>query len=207
VAANYAVRRPDRLTGLLPLASALILTDQQDAVLSPALTQAIRSYVELGGRLLFFCYWSAAWGRGFRQTYCSLVRTDLPELLPLQLADGIGSTACPRLEGPGTSLWSDLPWPDAPPLDFSRAVLRRGARCWARADDGTPLAGEWSFGRGRVVAIGLDCFGFGHGTLVRWPAQPRLLRRALDWLLARRPTRRPRQSPRSRSATPDSPAG
>jgi hypothetical protein len=53
---------------------------------------------------------------------------------------------------------------------------------WATAPDGTPLAASWIVGAGRVVAIGIDCFGDGHGTLVHWPGRPSLLRRAFDWL-------------------------
>lgn len=183
VPANYAVRRPDRLLDLLPDAAALVLTDQQDAVLSPELTSGIADYVERGGRLLFFSAWSAAWGRGFHHTYCSIARTELPALLPLHFLDGIETGGPPRLEGIGAELWTDLPWENAPPLDYNRADLADGASCWARAAEGTPLAATWMVGEGRVVAIGLDCFGFGHGTLVHWPGQAALLRRALDWLL------------------------
>jgi hypothetical protein len=184
VPANYAVRRPDRLLDILPDARALMLTDQQDAVLSSELSGAIREYVEGGGRLLFFCSWSAAWGRGFHQTYCSIARTELPRLLPLDFADGIGTTGRLQLEGAGGELWAGLPWAEAPPLDYNRARLKEAATCWARAEDGTPVAAASAVGRGRVVAIGLDCFGFGHGTVVHWPGQRPLLRRALDWLLA-----------------------
>jgi hypothetical protein len=182
VPANYAVRRPDRLLDVLPDASALILTDQQDAVFTPALVDSIRDYVERGGRLLFFCYWSAAWGRGFHHTYCSIARTQLPELLPLAFQDQIGTTKELSLEPAGATLWSDLPWETAPPLDYNAAELRPGATSWARADDGRPVAAERGVGRGRVAAIGVDCFGFGYGTLVHWPGQRQMLKRALDWL-------------------------
>jgi hypothetical protein len=183
IPANYAVRRPDRLLELLPGARALVLTDQQDAVLSPELTLAIETYVKNGGKLLFFCYWSAAWGRGFYTTYSSLARTDLANLLPLRFEAAIDSTAGLQLEGPGAELWSDLPWQEAPPLDFNRASLRESAVRWARAATGAPVAASWSVGQGQVVAIGADCFGFGYGTLVHWTGQRLFLRRALDWLL------------------------
>jgi hypothetical protein len=183
VPANYAVRRPDRLLDVLPYSSALVLTDQQDAVFTPELVSAIQEYVQTGGRLLFVCYWSAAWGRGFHHTYCSIARTDLTELLPLAFEDEICTTDAPRLQDVGAKLWSDLPWDGAPAIDYNRAELRPGATVWALAADGTPVAAHWRLGGGRVAAIGFDCFGFGYGTLAHWRGQRQLLQRALDWLL------------------------
>jgi hypothetical protein len=223
---NYAARRPQALLGLLPTARALVVTDQQDAPLTDDLARAITSYVtEQGGALLCLCYWSAAWGRGFFDTYCSIARSSLPDLLPLTFRRApIRTTRRLHLGGPGQALWADLPWPTAPPIDYQPADLRPGAQAWATADDpprhvavaplaeaaravqpaeGIPaaaadvpaaaadvpaaaddvLAASWTIGAGRAVALALDTFGFGHGTVVHWPGQRPLLRRALDWLL------------------------
>lgn len=184
---NYAARRPRALLDLLPTARVLVLTDQQDAPLSPPLADAVSQFVvDQGGGLLFFCYWSAAWGRGFFDTYCSLAASSVPELLPLAFrpATPVQTTRHLRLHGPGQSLWADLPWPTAPPLDYQASHLRANATCWATdATNDAPIAASWRVGAGRVVALGLDAFGFGHGTLVHWPGQRPLLRRALDWLL------------------------
>jgi hypothetical protein len=180
---NYAARRPAALLDLLPAARVVVLTDQQDSPLPPSLDTALtRAVAEDGRRLLFFCYWSAAWGRGFFDTYCSIAESSVAQLLPLRFERGIGSTSQLNLAGPGQTLWADLPWSTAPPLDYNRASLVPDAVCWARAADGTPVAASHVVGQGRVVAIGLDGFGFGHGTLVGWAGQRPLLRRALDWL-------------------------
>jgi hypothetical protein len=183
---NYAVRRPQALLDLLPAAHAVVLTDQQDAPLSAPLARALVSYVpEQGGSLLCLCYWSAAWGRGFFDTYCSIAQSSIPDLLPLAFRrSAVRTTTRLRLEGPGHELWADLPWQDAPAIDYQPADLRPGALAWATADTSADvLAASWTVGAGRVVAIGLDAFGFGHGTFVHWPGQRPLLRRALDWLL------------------------
>jgi hypothetical protein len=211
---NYASRRPQALLDLLPTARAVVLTDQQDAPLSEPLAEALASYVtERGGALLFFCYWSAAWGRGFFDTYCSIARSSIPDLLPLTFRRApIQTTSRLRVAGPGQHLWADLPWQDAPAIDYQPADLRPGALAWATAEAsadalagkrptgdasrdvlaakkptadsaGDVLAASWTLGAGRVVAIGLDAFGFGHGTLVHWPGQRLLLGRALEWLL------------------------
>jgi hypothetical protein len=183
---NYAARRPEALLDRLATASVLVLTDQQDAPLPDALSGAISRFVkDQGGSLLFLCYWSAAWGRGFFDTYCSLATSLVPDLLPLAFVPGtpIQTTRHLELHGPGQALWVDLPWPTAPALDYQAARLRPGATCWATdATTHAPVAAGWVVGAGRVVAIGLDCFGFGHGTLVHWPGQRPLLRRVVDWL-------------------------
>jgi hypothetical protein len=180
---NYATRRPAALLDGLGSAKALVLTDQQDAPLTAELASAIAAYVRNGGALLFFCAWSAAWGRGFFDTYCSVASSSVPDLLPLRFGrEPIRSTHQLRLGGPGRRLWADLPWASAPRLDYQPSVVCDGAKVWATAAEGTPLAASWAVGGGRVVAIGLDCFGDGHGTLVHWPGQRSLLRRALDWL-------------------------
>jgi hypothetical protein len=112
--------------------------------------------------------------------------SSIPELLPLSFVRGpVRTTNRLRLHGPGNSLWADLPWSSAPWLDYQPAVVREGATCWAdatRENSSDPVAASWVVGAGRVVAIGLDCFGFGHGTVVHWTGQRALLRRALDWL-------------------------
>ena len=184
---NYAVRRPEALLNVLPTARAVVITDQQDAPLSEPVARALASYVvEQGGSLLFFCAWSSAWGRGFFDTYCSIAQSSIPDLLPLAFRRStIRTTTRLRLEGPGRELWADLPWADAPAIDYQPADLRPGALVWARAEapGNDLLAASWTLGAGRVVAIGLDAFGFGHGTFVHWPGQRLLLRRALDWLL------------------------
>jgi hypothetical protein len=182
---NYAARRPQALLDLLPTARAVVLTDQQDAPLPDSLARAIARYVTLqGGSLLFFCYWSAAWGRGFFDTYCSIADSAITDLLPLAFQRvPIATTNRLRLHGPGETLWAELPWSTAPPLDYQPALPRAGATGWASADGSADVvAASWQVGAGRVVAIGFDAFGFGHGTVVHWPGQRRLLRRALDWL-------------------------
>jgi hypothetical protein len=107
--------------------------------------------------------------------------------LPLNFCRGPATCiGAPRLEGQGEALSSNLPWSPAPPLDDNPARLRDGAIRWATAADGSPMAAHWNVGKGQVVAIALECFGNGHGTLVHWPGQRPRLRRALDWLTAPR---------------------
>jgi hypothetical protein len=61
------------------------------------------------------------------------------------------------------------------------------------------LAASWALGRGQVVAVGIDCFGFGHGTLVHWTVPRPMLSRALECLLSTRPrSRSPRSQPANR---------
>jgi hypothetical protein len=187
IPANYALRKPHVLAGLLPLASLVLTTDQHDAVLTAAQVESLRRFVTDGGKLFFFCAWSAPWGRGFFDTFGNLAGTAFPELLPLRMRKGIGHSRSVRLTGPGDGIYGKLAWNTIPAFDFNEAELRPGARLLAESAEGAPLAATWDVGKGRVLALAIDCFGFESYveglSFDFWPEKPRLIRGGVDWLL------------------------
>lgn len=183
--ANYAVRHPHVLTQWLAQADLLLASDQQDAVLDPSQIAEILRFVEEGGRLLLFCYWSSPWGRGFHHTLATLAGSRLEEALPLAMGRGILTGRGVALEGPGLELLADLPWERLPPYDHNLAAERPGAVVWARSEAGHPLLATGRWGAGSVGALALDGFGYGsYGTfLAAWPAFRELLGRVVGRLL------------------------
>ena len=181
--ANYVVRKPHVMEQLLPGADVVLTSDQHDAVFTDEQIEALVRYVADGGKLLLFCYWSSAWGRGFHDTYGNLAGTKLAEILPLNMKRGIGQGRGVQLESVGRGIFGDIAWGTCPPYDFNLAEARRQADVWASADDGHPLLAIGNYGRGRVMAIAIDCFGYGsYGTFLRWPGVPAMIRQAVLYL-------------------------
>ncbi|HID61163.1 MAG TPA: hypothetical protein EYP49_00225 [Anaerolineae bacterium] len=178
--ANYAVRKPHVMEQLLPQADVVLTSDQHDAIFTEEQIESLVRYVAGGGKLLLFCYWSSAWGRGFHDTYGNVADTKLAEILPLLMKRGIGQGNSVQLEGAGRSLFRDIEWNTCPPYDFNLAEARPEAEVWARSDDGCPLIACWTYGRGRVTAIAIDCFGYGsYGSFVSWPGVRAMIRQAV----------------------------
>lgn len=178
--ANYAVRKPHVLEQLLPQADVVLTSDQHDAVFTAGQIEALVRYVEEGGNLLLFCYWSSAWGRGFHNTYGNVANTRLAEILPLAMKGGIGQGQQVQLEGTGREVFGLIRWHTCPPYDFNLADVRPGARVWARSESGNPLIAFRPHGQGQVMVIAIDCFGYGnYGTFLRWPDVPIMIRQAV----------------------------
>jgi len=178
--ANYAVRRPQVMEQLLPYADVVLTSDQHDAVFTDEQIESLVRYVAGGGKLLLFCYWSSAWGRGFHDTYGNVAGTKLAEILPLVMKRGIGQGNSVHPEGAGRSLFRDIEWDTCPPYDFNLADARARAEVWARSDGGEPLIASWAYGQGQVTAIAIDCFGYGsYGSFVSWPGVPGMIRQAV----------------------------
>jgi len=132
---------------------------------------------------LLFCYWSSAWGRGFYDTYGNVAGTKLSEILPLAMKRGIGQGRRVQLEGAGRDVLDHIKWQTCPPYDFNLAEAHPQAEVWARSDDGDPLIASWAYGRGQVMAIAIDCFGYGnYGTFLSWPGVPAIIRQAVSYL-------------------------
>jgi hypothetical protein len=187
VPASYALRKPHVLAELLPLADLFLTTDQHDGVLAPEQVEALAGFVAGGKAMLFFCAWSAPWGRGFFDTFGGLGGTRFPELLPLHMRKGIGHSREVRLTAAGSKALGGLDWGSIPAFDYNEAELRPGARLLAESAEGSPLVAEWQVGKGRVMAIAVDCFGFESYveglSFDFWPEKPRLIRRGVDRLL------------------------
>ncbi|HET6486415.1 MAG TPA: NEW3 domain-containing protein [Spirochaetia bacterium] len=185
--ANYALRRPHVLDQLLPMTTLLLTSDQHDAVLTPQQVASIIRFVREGGRLLFYCCWSAPWGRGFYDTFGSMAQSDLPQTLPLHYRRDILHAAAVRLTQTGERVFSSVPWGTIPAFDYNAADLLPGARLLAATPDGAPLIADWSFGKGRVLAIAIDCFGFESYveglSFDFWEGKPRLIADGVRWLL------------------------
>ncbi len=181
--ANYVVRKPHVMEQLLPYADIVLTSDQHDAVFTDEQSEALVRYVANGGKLLLFCYWSSAWGRGFYDTYGNVAGTKLSEILPLAMKRGISQGRRVQLEGAGRDVLGHIEWQTCPPYDFNLAEARPQAEVWARSDDGDPLIASWAYGRGRVMAIAIDCFGYGnYGTFLSWPGVPAIIRQAVSYL-------------------------
>jgi uncharacterized membrane protein len=177
---NYAVRKPHVMDQLLPQADVVLISDQHDAVFTARQIEELVRYVEEGGNLLLFCYWSSAWGRGFHDTYGSVANTKLAEILPLAMKDGIGQGRHVQLKGAGRNVFDLIEWHTCPPYDFNLADARPQAEVWARSEGGDPLIAIRPHGRGRVMVIAIDCFGYGnYGTFLRWPGVPVMIRQAV----------------------------
>jgi uncharacterized membrane protein len=178
--ANYAVRKPHVMEQLLSHADVVLTSDQHDAVFTDEQIESLVSYVARGGKLLLFCYWSSAWGRGFHDTYGSVAGTKLAEILPLVMKRGIGQGYSIQLAGAGRSLFRDIEWNTCPPYDFNLADAHPEAEVWVRSDDGCPLIASWTYGKGRVTAIAIDCFGYGsYGSFISWPDVRVMIRQAV----------------------------
>jgi hypothetical protein len=186
--ANYALRRPHVLDDLLPQADLILTSDQHDAVFPPAQVDAMIGFVENGGRLLLYCCWSAPWGRGFFDTFGSIAGSRLPEILPLKMRKGITHARRVRVTEPGRAVFGGIAWDTIPAFDHNDCEAREGARVLATSGEGAPVIAEWSVGRGRVMAISIDCFGFESYveglSFDFWPGKPQMLGAAVRALLA-----------------------
>ncbi len=184
--ANYAVRKPWVMDQLLPYADVVLTSDQHDAVFTDRQIEDLVAYVTDGGSLLLFCYWSSAWGRGFHDTYGNVAGTKLAEILPLDMKRGIGQGRRIKLSERGRQALAEIEWDTCPPYDFNLAGARPGAEVWARSDGEEPLIASWGYGRGQVMAIAIDCFGYGsYGTFLNWPGVPAMIRRSVRHLAQR----------------------
>ena len=185
--ANYALRRPHVLDQLLPMTTILLTSDQHDAVLTPQQIASIVRFVREGGHLLFYCCWSAPWGRGFYDTFGSFARSELPQVLPLRYRKEIKHATGVRLTQDGQRAFPSVPWETIPAFDHNAADLLPGARLLGATPDGAPLIAAGSFGRGRVMAIAIDCFGFESYveglSFDFWEGKPRLFNDGVRWLL------------------------
>jgi hypothetical protein len=186
--ANYALRKPHVLDDLLPLADLVLTSDQHDAVFSVKQVEAMAAFVEKGGRLLLYCCWSAPWGRGFHDTFGSIATGRFPEILPLRMRKGIHHARHVSITPAGKALMGGIAWDTVPPFDHNEAEAREGARVLAVSEAGAPLAAEWTLGKGRVMAISIDCFGFESYveglSFDFWAERPRLFLQAVKGLLA-----------------------
>lgn len=186
--ANYAVRRPHVLDQLLSQADLVLTSDQHDAVFPPAQVARIVEFVQRGGSLVFFCHWSAPWGRGFYETFGNFASSELAEILPLRMRKGITHARRVRLAPEGVPLFAGIAWDTIPPYDHNDAELREGATLLAESEAGAPLVASWKHGGGRVLAIAIDCFGFESYveglSFDFWPGKPQLIGRAVRALLA-----------------------
>ena len=181
--ANYAVRKPHVMEQLLPYADVVLTSDQHDAAFAQEQIDRLVGYVADGGKLLLFCYWSSAWGRGFHETYGNVAGTKLAEILPLDMKRGISPGRMVQIDDGGREVLSQIEWDACPPYDFNLADARPGAKVWARSEGGNPLIASWGHGRGQVVAIAIDCFGYGsYGTFLSWPGVPAMIRQAVLYL-------------------------
>jgi hypothetical protein len=187
--ANYALRKPHVFSELLAATDLVLTSDQHDAVFAPDQIRALERFVHEGGRLLFFCSWSAPWGRGFQDTFGSIAIGRFPDMLPLRMRKGITHARRVRVTEEGKTALTDIAWDTIPPFDHNAAELRPGARLLAETEKGEPLIAEWIFGKGRVMAIAIDCFGFESYveglSFEWWPERPRMFRRGVQGLMER----------------------
>ena len=178
--ANYAVRKPHVMDQLLPIADVVLTSDQHDAVFTPTQIAQFVRYIDSGGKLLLFCYWSSPWGRGFHHTYGNVAGTELAEMLPLVMRPGIGQGRKVLLEGRGADVLGAIDWGECPAYDFNLAEAHPQAEVWARSEASDPLIASRAYGKGRLVTIAVDCFGYGtQGDLLRWPGVPAMIRRVV----------------------------
>ncbi len=140
-----------------------------------------------GGSLVFFCHWSAPWGRGFFETFGNFASSELTGILPLRMRKGITHARRVRLAPEGVPPFGSIAWDTIPPFDHNEAELREGATLLAESDAGAPLIASWRHGEGRVLAIAIDCFGFESYveglSFDFWPGKPQLIGRAVRSLL------------------------
>jgi hypothetical protein len=186
--ANYALRRPRVFDDLLPQADLIITSDQHDAMFPPDQVDAMIRFVEGGGKLLLYCCWSAPWGRGFFDTFGSIGGSRLAEVLPLRMRKGITHARRVGLTEEGKSIFDAVAWETIPAFDHNDCDARQGARILASSGEGAPLIAEWGVGRGRVMTISIDCFGFESYveglSFDFWPGKRQMLRAAVEALLA-----------------------
>ena len=137
--------------------------------------------------MVFFCHWSAPWGRGFHGTFGNFASTALPEVLPLAMHRGIGHATSVRLAPAGRDVFAGIDWSTIPAFDYNAAEVRDGAALLASTESGAPLAAAWSRGRGQVLAIAIDCFGFESYveglSFDFWPGKPLLIAAAVRSVL------------------------
>ena len=187
VPANYALRKPHVLEQLLAQADLLLTSDQHDGVFSAAQIALIMRFVQGGGSMVFFCHWSAPWGRGFFETFGNFGASALPGVLPLRMRKGIVHARKVRLTKEGRAAFGGLAWDTIPAFDHNAAELSSGARLLAESEEGAPLIAEGEYGKGKVLAIAMDCFGFESYveglSFDFWPEKPRLIRGSVARLL------------------------
>ncbi len=185
--ANYALRKPHTFDELLPLADLILTSDQHDAVFPRGQIDAMVRFVEQGGRLLLYCAWSAPWGRGFYDTFGSIGESRLAEVLPLQMRRGIVHARAVHVTDQGKALFAGVAWDTIPGFDANECELRDGARLLARSETGAPLIADWTLGKGRIMAIAIDCFGFESYvegmSFDFWDQKPRLFQSAVRGLI------------------------
>jgi hypothetical protein len=188
--ANYAVRRPHVLEQLLGQADLVLTSDQHDAVFPDAEIAAIVEFVRRGGSLVFFCHWSAPWGRGFFETFGNFASSALPDILPLRMRKGITHARAVRLAPAGSPVFGGIAWDTIPAYDHNDAELREGATLLAASEAGAPLIASWRHGAGGVLAIAIDCFGFESYveglSFDFWPGKPALVGAAVRSMLEAR---------------------
>jgi hypothetical protein len=185
--ANYAVRKPHVFDELLGLADLVLTSDQHDAVFSETQVRSLTQFVENGGRLFFFCQWSAPWGRGFHETFGNFAESRLPDLLPLAMRKGIEHARTVSLSPAGRAVFAGIDWASIPAFDHNAAEVRDGATLLATAESGAPLAARWDRGTGHVLAVAIDCFGFESYveglSFDFWPGKPLLIAAGIRALL------------------------
>jgi uncharacterized membrane protein len=158
--ANYALRKPHVFDELLAQADLVLTSDQHDAIFSEQQIAALMRFVEEGGKLVLYCGWSAPWGRGFFDTFGNVAGSRLPDILPLRMRKGITHARQVRLRGEGVSVLAEIPWDTIPAFDHNAVELRPGARLLAESEAGAPLIAVGDYGKGKVCAIAIDCFGY-----------------------------------------------
>jgi len=187
IPANYALRKPRVLEQLLAQADLLLTSDQHDGVFSKAQIESIMRFVYEGGSLVFFCHWSAPWGRGYFSTFGNFAASALTEILPLRMRKGIVHANTVRLTPHGQEVYGGLAWKTIPPFDHNAADLAESAQLLAASETGAPLIAESRHGDGRVLAIAIDCFGFESYveglSFDFWSEKPKLIQRSVDWVL------------------------
>ena len=111
-------------------------------------------------------------------------------MLPLRFRKGIRHARSVELTTEGQRVFAGVPWSTIPAFDHNAADLLPGARLLASTPDGAPLAAAWSFGKGAVLAVGIDCFGFESYveglSFDFWEGKPLLFKAAVDWMLGNR---------------------
>ena len=112
--------------------------------------------------------------------------TKLAEILPLDMKRGIGQGRRIKPVDNGRQALAEIEWDTCPPYDFNLAEAQPGAEVWARSDGEEPLIASWAHGRGQVMAIAIDCFGYGsYGTFLSWPGVPAMIRQSVRHLAQR----------------------
>ncbi len=170
-----AAALPTRWFGYEGVDTVLLSTSQVELyrplLQNPARVEALRSWVERGGRLVIFCGQEAEELLGPGGVLTELTPGDFEKMVPLRQSLPLEAFSGSD-EGVTRNRRLDI---QVPKLTNVRGTVLAHA---GREETDLPLVVRWQLGFGEVVFLGLD---FDRPPLRDWPGRTAFLRRALNW--------------------------